>query len=96
MTIPESGTPSPCPLPAGERKSDVSIRSLLSAAAVRERAHEMLGLALENHVEGWRVDLARLADAADLTAAVTRENYPDLNIPFHARSRPSWSRGFPR
>ncbi len=64
-----------------------AIRSLLSAAAVRERAHEMLALALAGKVEGWAVDLARLADAADLTAAVTRENYPDLDIPFHARAR---------
>ena len=44
-------------------------------------------LALDGQVEGWRVDLARLADAAELTAAVTRENYPDLRIPFHARAR---------
>ena len=64
-----------------------AIRGLLSAAAVRERAHEMLALALEGKVAGWTVDLARLADAADLTASVTRENYPDLDIPFHARAR---------
>jgi len=68
-------------------RDDDAIRGLLNAAAVRERAHELLGLALEGQVEGWRVDLARLADAADLTAAVTRENYPDLRIPFHARAR---------
>jgi hypothetical protein len=64
-----------------------AIRGLLSAAAVRERAHEMLGLALDGQVEGWRVDLARLEDAADLTAKVTRENYPALDIPLHARAR---------
>jgi len=64
-----------------------AIRGLLSAAAVRERAHEMLDLALAGKVEGWTVDPDRLADAADLTAAVTRENYPDLDIPFHARAR---------
>jgi hypothetical protein len=63
------------------------IRALLSAAAVRERAHEMLDLALAGRVEGWRVDLDRLHDAADRTAAVTREAYPDLRIPFHARFR---------
>jgi hypothetical protein len=66
---------------------DAAIRGLLNAAAVRERAHEMLALALDGKVAGWTVDLARLADAADLTAAVTRENYPDLKIPFHARAR---------
>jgi hypothetical protein len=63
------------------------VHSLLNAAAVRERAHDMLALALAGKVDGWRVDLDRLGDAADLTAAVTRENYPDLDIPFHARAR---------
>jgi len=85
VNIPERGTPSPCPLPPGER--DDPIRALLNAAAVRERAHEMLDLALAGKVEGWRVELDRLGAAADLTAAVTRENYPDLRIPFHARAR---------
>lgn len=63
------------------------VRSLLSATAVRTRAHEMLDLALAGKLDGWTVDLDRLAEAADLTAAVTRENYPDLAIPFHARAR---------
>jgi hypothetical protein len=63
------------------------IRGLLSAAAVRERAHEMLEIALEGRVDGWRVDLDRLEEAADLTASVTRGLYPDLAIPFHARWR---------
>jgi hypothetical protein len=62
-------------------------RALLSASAVRERAHEMLELALEGRVEEWRVDLACLADVADLTAQVTRGKYPDLAIPLHARAR---------
>jgi hypothetical protein len=66
---------------------NAAITGLLSAAAVRERAHEMLGLALSGEVEGWSVDLDRLDDAADRTAAVTRERYPDLAIPFHARWR---------
>jgi hypothetical protein len=64
-----------------------AIRGLLSAAAVRERAHEMLEIALEGGVEGWWVDLDRLDEAAELVAAVTRERYPDLAIPFHARWR---------
>ncbi len=63
------------------------IRALLSAAAVRERAHEMLDLALDGRIDGWHVDLDRLQDAAGRTAAVTRETYPDLAIPFHARFR---------
>lgn len=63
------------------------LRGLLTAAAVRERAHEMLDLALERRIEGWTVDLGRLSSAAELTAKVTRQAYPDLSIPFHARWR---------
>jgi hypothetical protein len=63
------------------------IHTLLSAAAVRERAHEMLGLAMEGGVDGWRVDPSRLDIAAELTAQATREAYPTLDIPFHARWR---------
>jgi hypothetical protein len=60
---------------------------LLTAQAVRDRAHEMLAAALAGEVPEWRVDLARLEAAADLTAQVTREAYPDLDVPFHARWR---------
>ena len=63
------------------------VERLLDAAAVRERAHEMLDLALVGKVDGWSVDLDRMAAAADLTARVTIERYPDLAIPFHARWR---------
>lgn len=62
-------------------------RSLLSAAAVRERAHEMLDIALAGGLAEWRVDLDRLSDAAALTAEETVANYPDLDVPFHARWR---------
>ncbi len=66
---------------------DPALLALLSAVAVRERADEMLEIALDGGVEGWAVDLDRLDGAAELTAKVTREAYPDLDIPFHARWR---------
>lgn len=68
--------------------SDASeARRLLTAAAVRERAHEMLALADAGDLAEWRLDLSRLEAAADLTAATVRANYPDLKAPFHARWR---------
>jgi len=67
--------------------SSEPLHGLLNAAAVRERAHEMLDIAIGGGVEGWTVDPGRLGAAAELTAAVTRERYPDLDIPFHARWR---------
>jgi hypothetical protein len=54
---------------------------------VRGRAHELLDIALASGLAEWRVDLGRLAHAADLTAEVVRANYPDLKVPFHARWR---------
>lgn len=62
-------------------------RSLLSSAAVRERAHELLAAAIAGELAEWSVDLGRLEAAADLTAQVVREAYPDLAVPFHARWR---------
>lgn len=62
-------------------------RTLLSAVAVRERAHQLLEAAIDGAVAEWRVDLTRLAATADFTAAVIRENYPDLRVPPHARWR---------
>lgn len=67
--------------------SSEAARSLLTAAAVRERAHEMLDIALADGVAGWRVDLDRLPATADRVAEVIRRQYPTLKVPFHARWR---------
>ena len=73
--------------PDSNTDAAAAARSLLSAGAVRTRAHEMLAAALAGEVAEWRLDLARLEAAADLTAQVVREAYPDLRVPFHARWR---------
>lgn len=61
--------------------------SLLSAEAVRTRAHRLLALGLEDKLPHFAVDLARMADATDLVLAVTRASYPSLDVPLHARWR---------
>ncbi len=60
-------------------------KSLLSAAAVRDRAHRML--ALGDSLPNFRVDLGRLDDTAQLVIDTTRAAYPSLDIPFHSRWR---------
>ena len=62
-------------------------RALLSAAAVRSAAHRMLELALAGSLSEWRVDLDRLPAVADYVAALTRERFPQLDVPMHARWR---------
>jgi hypothetical protein len=59
--------------------------SLLSAAAVRERAHAML--ALGERLPNFRVDLSRLQATAQLVLDMTLTAYPTLDIPFHSRWR---------
>jgi hypothetical protein len=69
-------------------KSDTAAAfSLLSARAVRERAHRMLAIGLEDKLPHFRVDLRRLDEAVDLVVDTTRQNYPSLVVPFHSRWR---------
>ena len=62
-------------------------RSLLSAQAVRERAHEMLAAGLRGELAHFTVDLESLGLAAHVVSELTRVSYPDGNVPFHARWR---------
>ena len=61
--------------------------SLLSAKAVRERAHRMLAIGLDDRLPNFRIQLDRMDSAVDLVLKVTREAYPSLKIPFHSRWR---------
>jgi len=55
--------------------------------AVRERCNALMGLAEQGALPHFAFDPARLDAAADYVAAVIRQNYPDLAIPYHARWR---------
>jgi hypothetical protein len=61
--------------------------SLLSANAVRERAHRMLALGLDDGLANFRIHLDRLDNTVDLVLRVTRAAYPSDVIPFHSRWR---------
>lgn len=71
----------------GRERDEEAARALLSARAVRERALEMLRLCERDALAHWRLDRAKLPEIADFTLAVMRENYPALDVPFHARWR---------
>ncbi len=65
----------------------VAALSLLTPAAVRERARALLEVGIAGQLGYFTVDLDRLGDAAEITAAITRETYPLLDVPFHSRWR---------
>jgi hypothetical protein len=69
-------------------KSETSAAfSLLSAQAVRDRAHRMLAVGLDDKLPHFRIDAEWLDDAVDLVIDITRQNYPSLVMPFHSRWR---------
>ncbi|MCA6114631.1 URC4/urg3 family protein [Bradyrhizobium sp. WSM 1738] len=61
--------------------------TLLSAKAVRERAHRLLAIGLDHQLPSFRIDLDRLDGAIDLVLETTRKAYPSLDVPFHSRWR---------
>src|SRR4051794_35762299 len=47
----------------------------------------MLAVGLEGRLEHFTIDLESLGVAAQVVSELIRVNYPDLNVPFHARWR---------
>ncbi|PPS44372.1 URC4/urg3 family protein [Chroococcidiopsis sp. TS-821] len=67
--------------------SQKEIAYLRSAKAIRDRCGILFDLAREDRLEHFRCDLTQLRPVADYVIEVMRENYPDLQIPFHSRWR---------
>ncbi len=60
---------------------------LRSPQAIRERCGKLFALAQADQLRYFRCDLTQMDRVADYVIAVTREHYPDLQIPFHSRWR---------
>ncbi|HEX2726720.1 MAG TPA: DUF1688 family protein, partial [Beijerinckiaceae bacterium] len=71
-------------------------RQLLSAAAVRTRAEQLLQHGLDRRLDHFIVDLDRLGSCADEVVTTIEAAYPSLEIPFHARWRHFAAGGFKR
>jgi Protein of unknown function (DUF1688) len=74
------------PSAAGARDRRAAL-TLLNAAAVRQRAAEVLAAGLDGRLDHFTVHADWLNAAAVIVAEVVRTNYPDLAVPFHARWR---------
>ena len=61
--------------------------TLLNARAVRERAHRMLTIGLDDKLPNFRIPLDRMDSAIELVLETTRKAYPSLDVPFHSRWR---------
>src|SRR5229473_4279847 len=67
--------------------SSALIMQLRSAAAVRERCKLVHRFVADGHSAHFTLGASRLDAVADYVAQVTREAYPDLDIPYHSRWR---------
>jgi hypothetical protein len=72
-------------VPAAE--IDAAIGWLRTTQAIRSRCRLLFDAALVGKLTHCRLDLARLDEAVERVIAVTRESYPDLDIPYHSRWR---------
>lgn len=63
------------------------VRALRDLSTIRAAARAMLAQARAGKSKNFKVHDGKIAAVADYVARVTRENYPDLEIPFHSRWR---------
>ena len=52
---------------------------------IKRQSENMLALAEQGELGGWRMDLAQLGGVSRLVCEVTRDRYPDLEVPVHGR-----------
>ncbi len=63
------------------------VRYLRDLAAIRSTARKMLAEARRGNSRNFRVHDEKIVATAEFVARVTKDNYPDLEIPFHSRWR---------
>jgi hypothetical protein len=64
-----------------------AIAYLRKPQAIRERCQQIFDLAWQHRLSHFRCDLEQLPATADYVLQVIRDNYPDLQVPFHSRWR---------
>ncbi|MBE9125296.1 MULTISPECIES: URC4/urg3 family protein [unclassified Coleofasciculus] len=67
--------------------NDQTLAYLRTPTAIRERCDRLFTLACADELAYFCCDLSQLNPVADYVIQVMRDEYPDLNIPFHSRWR---------
>ena len=73
-----------------------AITYLRSPVAIRDRCGVLFALGCEDKLSHFRPRLSLLGRVADYVIGVMRDQYPDLQIPFHSRWRHFEAGGVPR
>ncbi|RAM48783.1 MAG: DUF1688 domain-containing protein [Hapalosiphonaceae cyanobacterium JJU2] len=78
------------------REETEVVAYLRSPIAIRERCKQIFTMAVAGKSDHFACDLDQLERVADYVIEVIREQYPDLQIPFHSRWRHFEVGGVPR
>jgi hypothetical protein len=66
---------------------DHCIAVINNPETIRDRAHYLYNLALQDKLKHFRVEQNNIVKVADFVCQSIIQNYPDLNIPYHSRWR---------
>jgi hypothetical protein len=66
---------------------DAAVRTLRDPATIRERCAAITGHVSEGHSGHFKLHRSRLDEVAQRVAALTRQRFPELKIPYHSRWR---------
>ncbi len=69
------------------QEQQAAIAYLRTPVAIRERCDRLFHLACADQLQYFRCNLTQLDPVAHYVIKVMRDEYPDLNIPFHSRWR---------
>mmetsp|Transcript_13398 Transcript_13398/g.15038 ORF Transcript_13398/g.15038 Transcript_13398/m.15038 type:complete len:775 (+) Transcript_13398:31-2355(+) len=67
--------------------SDEIISELRNLEMVRSRCNQIFALAEKDEAVHFKLDMTKLPQVAEFVAKMCKDNYPNLNIPYHSRWR---------
>ncbi|BCA94536.1 hypothetical protein TUM19329_08970 [Legionella antarctica] len=70
-----------------EQQANQIITKLRDPATIRLQAHRILNLAKQDRLEHFTIDPEKMTATASFVIDVIKDQYPDLNIPYHSRWR---------
>ena len=65
--------------------TESDIKYIRSTSTIRERCHRLYQLGQKGVLPHFRVRTDKIQEVANFVISVTKENYPDGNIPYHSR-----------
>jgi hypothetical protein len=66
---------------------DDTVKELRNLEMIRERCGKVFARAQQGKTKHFNLDMSKMKDVFDLVMKTTKQNYPDMKIPYHSRWR---------